>query len=119
MQFDPNDFSKWKYPPFQWLADLRGHTGKVTFAASNVDIAQPRRLERLRKLLRKSIDKFPDVCEGVITFGGVEHFFICAVQGNVAKVCVVPRDVAEVILNDKGLSTHEPWSPLPGSDVKH
>jgi hypothetical protein len=26
----------------------------------------------------------------------------------------MPRDQAEAILNEQGLSTHEEWSPLPG-----
>jgi hypothetical protein len=47
--------------------------------------------------------------------GGVDHFFAYVVRGETVELSVAPRDYAESVLNAQGLSTHEPWSPLPES----
>jgi hypothetical protein len=45
---------------------------------------------------------------------GIECFFTYHVESDRIVATVVPRDLAEAVLNEQGLSTHEPWSPLPG-----
>jgi hypothetical protein len=45
---------------------------------------------------------------------GVECFFTYKVETDRIVVHVSPRDQMEALLNEHGLSTHEPWSPMPG-----
>lgn len=64
--------------------------------------------------VRKLTKEYPEVCEGVRVFMGVECWFVYRVESDRIVVTIAPRDQAEAILNKQGLSTHEPWSPLPG-----
>jgi len=83
----------------------------------------PKRNRRVRAEVEAHIveclKEFPDVCEGVLMLNGFEHFFTYVVREDCIKATLLPRDFAEDMLNKVGLSTHEPWSPLPGSEVKH
>ena len=63
-----------------------------------------------RKIWRYVLDcikEFPDCAEGTITLDGVEHFFTYVVDGFIADVSVMPRDLAEQTLNQGGLSTYD------------
>jgi hypothetical protein len=64
--------------------------------------------------IRELTKEYPDYCEGVRILAGIECYFTYRVEPDRIVVTVVPRDQAEAILNEIGLSTHEPWSPLPG-----
>jgi hypothetical protein len=64
--------------------------------------------------VREWTKEFPDICEGVQILMGIECFFTYKVESDRVVVNVIPRDQIEPMLNEIGLSTHEPWSPLPG-----
>ena len=88
-------------------------------AFTNIDLGDPHIQKKLMGRIRGCLMEFPDFAEGVIELGGVVHWFVYKVTDDVAHVSLLPRDCAEEILNDQGLSTHEEWSPLPGSEHKH
>jgi hypothetical protein len=73
----------------------------------------PKRHAKVRKRLLSLLKKFPDVCEGSIWLGGVEHYFTYEVHGELVEMNLLPRTHAEKVLNQHGLSTHEPFNPLP------
>jgi hypothetical protein len=78
-----------------------------------------RATDKVRRMVRRCLVKFPDICEGVIMLDRVEHFFTCKVDGDFIVMNLLPRDKAEEILNKGGVSTIEPWSAWPGSEPKH
>jgi len=79
----------------------------------------PKFRAKLEARLRRCLPEFPDYCEGSLHFRGVEYFFTYVVKDDVVDVVVMPRDKAEAVLNELGLSTHEEFNPLPGSEHKH
>jgi hypothetical protein len=66
----------------------------------------------LHSKFREHVKEFPDVCEGSIWLDGIEHFFTYAVKNGIAEMFVMVRADAERLLNERGLSTHEPFNPL-------
>jgi hypothetical protein len=74
----------------------------------------PARVGYLKRYLRDTLRDTPNLAEGVITLDGIEHYYTYAVEHGVMSVNMAPRDFAEAMLNENNLSTHEPWSPLPG-----
>jgi hypothetical protein len=56
--------------------------------------------------------RFPIGAEGVLSLDGVEHFFTYIVEPDRVEVKISPRDMAEALLNQYGLSTVEPWAPV-------
>jgi hypothetical protein len=65
---------------------------------SSVDLGQPAMQAELRHLIENNLCGFPVGGEGVITLGGVEHHFTYMVEGEVVKMFVQPRDIAEALL---------------------
>jgi hypothetical protein len=64
----------------------------------------------------KEFNECPDVFEGVVVLDSIAHFVICGLRkdgSGIADVYVIPRKLAEEVLNRDGLSTIEPWSPWP------
>jgi hypothetical protein len=84
--------------------------------ASFVELT-PKRQAKVRKRVLSALKEFPDVCEGSIWLGGVEHYFTYKVRGELVTMHLLPRTDAEEILNQLvGLSTHEPFNPLPEAE---
>jgi hypothetical protein len=83
----------------------------INFGPSNVDLRQPQHVSHLRSLVLETIKKHPDVAEGVIVFDDVEHFFTYAVKGDMVEVMVLPRELAEEVLNEHDLTTYELFPP--------
>jgi hypothetical protein len=67
---------------------------------------------KLRARIRRCLKEFPDKCEGSIMLDGVEYWFVYVVEDGVAGVKMAPRYLAEAILSEQGLTTHEPFNPL-------
>ncbi len=87
--------------------------------ASGVDLT-PRALDKLQRCVRRHLIDFPDICEGVIVLGGIEHFFTyMKLEGGEIEMFLMLRDNAEAMLNEHGQTTHEEWSPLSGSEHRH
>jgi hypothetical protein len=74
----------------------------------------PPTVDRLATEVWELTKEFPDYCEGVRVLMGVECFFTYKVETDRIVVHVSPRDQMEALLNEHELSTHEPWSPMPG-----
>jgi hypothetical protein len=74
----------------------------------------PPTVDKLATEVRELTKEFPEYCEGVRVLMGIECFFTYKVESDRIVVTVGPRDEAEALLNKHGLSTHEPWSSLPG-----
>src|SRR5262249_34097573 len=95
----------------------------LDFARHRAPRHRPHRNQRVRAKveahIRECLKEFPVICEGVLMLNGFEHWFTYMVRKDCVEVQLAPRDLAEDALNTIGLSTHEPGSPLPGSEVKH
>jgi hypothetical protein len=75
----------------------------------------PAREATLKRCLFDCLQEHPDCAEGGIKLGDVEHYFgYEVVDDEVIEVVVLPRGVAEILLNKIDLSTHEAFNPLPG-----
>jgi hypothetical protein len=89
---------------------------------SDVDLTRPEFMAQIEERVRSAIRDYPDsCCEGSITLGGIEHYYTCrtiSCTGNYrwrVEFNIQPREDAEKLLNEHGLSTHEPFNPLPGA----
>jgi hypothetical protein len=92
---------------------------KISISAfADVDVYFPKYEAKLRARIRRCLREFPDCAEGSIVLGGVEYWFVYVVRDGATDVKVAPRDLAEALLNEAGLTTHEPFNPLPGSEHK-
>jgi hypothetical protein len=76
-------------------------------------------LSLIERTIRECLKEFPDFCEGSIMLNGIDHFFTYKVLGSVVNVNVVERSLAERLLNEHKLSTHEPFNPLPDAERPH
>ena len=83
-------------------------------AQTYVDLTRPDLQEKIRSRIHDCLEDYPDFAEGIIFLDDVEHFFTYRVheREQFAEVIVLPRGWAEEVLNEHGLSTDEPWSPL-------
>ena len=88
--------------------------------ASDVDVMRHEFLEKIKEHVQSAVKDYPNgVCEGSVTLGGVEHFYTCRTYPGsgsfrwFAEMYLMPREDAEKLLNEGGLSTHEPFNPLP------
>jgi hypothetical protein len=88
-------------------------------AIAPANVFYPKHDGRFRAHIRKCLREFPDACEGSITFDDIEYWFVYVVKNGVVDVIMMPRDFAEQRLNEGGLTTHESFNPLPGSEHKH
>ena len=86
---------------------------------SSIDLGQPHMRAHIQAHVIECLKEFPAAGEGVINLDDIVHFFTYEVHGDTIEMYIQPRDAAEVLLNEHGLSTHEAWSPLPGSERKH
>ena len=60
-----------------------------------------------------------DACDGRIRLADNDYWFSYSVHDpDTIEMNIVPRDYAEAVLNEHGLSTHEQFNPLPGSKHK-
>jgi hypothetical protein len=80
---------------------------------SPVNLGRPDLRNKIRRRIRNCLKEFPKCCEGQIELAGVDHYFVYRVDDDVVEVSLAPREVAEQVLNTIGLSTHEPFNPLP------
>jgi hypothetical protein len=80
--------------------------------SSSVDLTRPDLQKEIQQHILDCLRDFPDICEGSIVLDGVEHFFtyMTRIEGSdqIVEVNILLRDVAEKVLNEGGLSTHEP-----------
>jgi hypothetical protein len=89
---------------------------KITLEGySNVNLSRRDLQRRINRHITRCLKEFPEACEGKIFLDGVEHFFVYVVRDGVVELKIAPRELAETILNEFGLSTHEPFNPLPES----
>jgi hypothetical protein len=80
------------------------------------DPRQPAMIAQIRRLVVRCLRDFPDICEGSIKLAGKDCWFSYVVRDpDTIDMNLVLRDYAESILNEHGLSTHEPFNPLPES----
>jgi hypothetical protein len=80
---------------------------------SHIDLARDDLVAEIRSRVADCLRDFPEICEGSIHLAGVEYFFTYKrAASDLIEVNLLPRDVAEEILNENGLTTDEPFNPL-------
>lgn len=99
----------------RYMKDIK-LTSKISVRfSSDINLAKPKHLRYLQRYLTEvGLPANPEMAEGVIDFEGVQHFFTYMVEDGMVDMTIAPREDAEALLNEQGLSTHEPWSPWPG-----
>jgi hypothetical protein len=86
---------------------------------SDIDLSEPALQVQIRNHIARYLRNFPQSGEGVITLGGVEYCFVYTVQGDVVDTVIGSPQYVEQVLNERRLSRHETWSPLPDPKHKH
>jgi hypothetical protein len=87
--------------------------------SSSVNPNRPEIQAAINARVRQCLKQFPTCAEGSIWLDGIEHWFVYVVRDGVVDMHLVVREVAEQALNALGMSTHEPFNPLPGSERPH
>jgi hypothetical protein len=85
---------------------------KLNLTFMNVAITPEQEAELGRRVL-SWLKEFPDFCEGSTRLGGEELWFVYEARGEWVEMYLMPRAEAEEVLNQNGMSTHEPFNPLP------